>query len=96
MGFKFYSNKIFYIIDISEETSENKEIDFEFDRRFESPKQNYIEEYHEKHIIEEDQIPPQDDNNINVELSQQNQIQEEEYQYNPINKEINQIIKNSI
>ena len=65
---------------------ENKEIDFEFDRRFESPKQNYIEEYHEKHIIEEDQIPPQDDNNINVELSQQNQIQEEEYQYNPINQ----------
>ena len=65
---------------------ENKEIDFEFDRRFESPKQNYIEEYHEKRIIEEDQIPPQDDNNINVELSQQNQIQEEEYQYNPINQ----------
>ena len=65
---------------------ENKEIDFEFDRRFESPKQNYIEEYHEKHIIEEEQIPPQDDNNINVELSQQNQIQEEEYQYNPINQ----------
>ena len=65
---------------------ENKEIDFEFDRRFESPKQNYIEEYHEEHIIEEDQIPPQDDNNINVELSQQNQIQEEEYQYNPINQ----------
>ena len=65
---------------------ENKEIDFEFDRRFESPKQNYIEEYHEKHIIEEDQIPPQEDNNINVELSQQNQIQEEEYQYNPINQ----------
>jgi len=65
---------------------ENKEIDFEFDRRFESPKQNYIEEYHEKHIIEEDQIHPQDDNNINVELSQQNQIQEEEYQYNPINQ----------
>ena len=65
---------------------ENKEIDFEFDMRFESPKQNYIEEYHEKHIIEEDQIPPQDDNNINVELSQQNQIQEEEYQYNPINQ----------
>ena len=65
---------------------ENKEIDFEFDRRFESPKQNYVEEYHEEHIIEEDQIPPQDDNNINVELSQQNQIQEEEYQYNPINQ----------
>ena len=65
---------------------ENKEIDFEFDRRFESQKQNYTEEYHEKHIIEEDQIPPQDDNNINVELSQQNQIQEEEYQYNPINQ----------
>ena len=65
---------------------ENKEIDFEFDRRFESPKQNYVEEYHEQHIIEEDQIPPQDDNNINVELSQQNQIQEEEYQYNPINQ----------
>ena len=64
---------------------ENKEIDFELDRRFESPKQNYIEEYHEEHIIEEDQIPPQENNNINVELSQQNQIQEEEYQYNPIN-----------
>ena len=73
----------------NESIEQNKEIDFELDRRFESPKQNYIEEYHEEQIYEDIQLP-KEDNNMNVELNQQpEQIQEDEEQYNPINQEIN-------
>ena len=79
-----------------EEIEQNKEIEYEIERKFDSPKQNYVEEYHEEQEIE-NQIPIENDNNINninnIEIGQQqNQSQEEEIQYiNPINEEMNQL-----
>jgi len=79
-----------------EEIEQNKEIEYEIERKFDSPKQNYVEEYHEEQEIE-NQIPIENDNNINninnIEIEQQqNQSQEEEIQYiNPINEEMNQL-----
>ena len=83
------------IVQNMEEIEQNKEIEYEIERKFDSPKQNYVEEYHEEQIIE-NQIPLENDNNINninnIEIDQQqNQSQEEEIQYiNPINEEMNQ------
>ncbi len=76
-----------------EEIDKNKEKEYEIERKFDSPKQNFVEEYHEEKEIE-NQIPLENDNNINnIEIEQQqNQSQEEEIQYiNPINEEINQL-----
>ena len=79
------------------EIEQNKEIEYEPDRRFDSPKQNYVEEYHEEQEIEE-QIPQENninnendninDNIENIEIEQQYQNPEEEY--NPIKEDINQ------
>ena len=76
-----------------EEIDKNKEKEYEIERKFDSPKQNFVEEFHEEKEIE-NQIPLENDNNINnIEIEQQqNQSQEEEIQYiNPINEEINQL-----
>ena len=52
------------IVQNMEEIEQNKEIEYEIERKFDSPKQNYVEEYHEEQIIE-NQIPLENDNNIN-------------------------------
>ena len=84
-----------------EEPEQNKEIEFEIERRLDSPRQNYIEEYHEEQQIEEKIIQDNDiDNNININLEEeqrnQNQNQEEENQKNQINEEIQQKEYNNI
>ena len=95
---KIRSKKFIYKKEVEAEPEQKKEepelnidIENEMEKRFESPKQNYVKEYHEEQQIEEQIIPINEKINNNEEEPQQSPNKgEEEKLYNPINEEINQ------
>ena len=78
------------------ESNINKEINLEIERRFDSPKNNYVEEYHEEQQLEDQIIQDNDINNNENNIEEEQSPMKEEYQYNQVTEEIRQPEYNNI